>query len=212
MEMWGADVERLDALARDLTAAAASLESIGRTVGGRMGSVPWAGRDASTFRDDWQSRHAAALRAAGETMRSAASALQAHAKEQRKASEASGGGARHDPSTWRQIRNAAGTVGEAAGWVQVGANVVMVGAGAATMAGFLPAAPFAGGAAVVSEVSGLVSTTGQWIDDPNDPELAEDMVLQGTTGGLVGPKGVDAAEAMFDGTKGLITKGLTKLD
>jgi hypothetical protein len=210
--MWGADVEQLNALARDLTAAAASLESISRTVGGRMGSVPWAGRDATMFRDDWQRGHSAALRAAGESMRSAASAVQAHANDQRKASEASGGGAERGPSAWRQIRDAAGTVGDVAVWVQLGANGVMVGAGAATMVGFLPAAPVAGGAAVVSEVSGLVSITGHWIDDPNDPELAEDVVVQGTTGGLVGPKGVDAAEAMFDGTKGLITEGLGRLD
>jgi hypothetical protein len=209
MEMWGADVEQLDALARDLTAAAASLESIGRTIGGRMGSVPWAGRDATMFRDDWQSRHAAALHAARETMQAAAAAVKAHSNDQRKASEASGGGAQHDPSTWRQIRDAAGTVGDVAEWVQLGANGVMVGAGAATMVGFLPAAPVAGGAAVVSEVSGLVSLTGHWIDDPNDPEVAEDAILQSSG---VSPKSVDAVDAMYDGGKGIITEVLTKLD
>ncbi|PRX16608.1 hypothetical protein CLV67_119189 [Actinoplanes italicus] len=205
--MWGADVERLEALARDLTAAAASLESIGRTVGGRMVSVQWAGRDAGMFRDDWQSRHSAALRAAGETMRSAASTVQAHARDQRKSSEAAGGGAPQDPSTWRQIRDAAGTVGDVAEWVQLGANVVMVGAGAATMAGFVPALPIAGGAAVVSEASGLVSMTGKWIDDPNDPEIAEDAILQSSG---VSPKSVDAVDAMLDGTKGLITEVFPK--
>jgi hypothetical protein len=222
MEMWGADTDQLDALARDLTAAAASLETISRSVGGRIGSTPWAGRDATMFRDDWQHRHAAALRAARETMRAAAAAVTAHAGDQRKASEASGGGAHHDPSTASRIlsgvRTGAGVVGDVAEGVQFGANVVAAGAGTVAVVGTLTgnpialvAAPIAAGAAGVSEVSGLVSIVGHGIENPDDPELAEQVVVQATTGGLIGPTGVAAADAATDGAKGLVTDVLTKM-
>ena len=74
-QVWGADVEQLDALARDLKAAAGSLESIARSLAGRISGTAWSGRDASSFRADWQGQHASALRSAGAAMHTAATQI-----------------------------------------------------------------------------------------------------------------------------------------
>jgi hypothetical protein len=208
--MWGADVDQLDTLARDLSAAAASLESISRSLGGRIGAVPWLGRDAGAFRDDWQSRHAGALRVVREAVHAAAATVQANADQQRQASAAgsSGGG---DRSTFRSV---AGWIGDQAEDVETLANGAAVGAGAVAVAGLLMppganvidvvgAGAFAAGAATVADVAGIVSIVGHGIEDPGDEGLMKDVVMQVATAGVPGPQD-EIAEGLYKGATGLI--------
>lgn len=53
-DMWGADADELDALARQMRNAAARLEVLSREVNARLVGSPWNGADAEQFRQQWQ--------------------------------------------------------------------------------------------------------------------------------------------------------------
>lgn len=218
-QMWGADVDQLDALSRDCTAAADELEASATRLAGRIAAVPWSGRDATSFRHDWQARYASALRSAGQALRAAASTVATNATEQRQASQASPGPTAGHRSTASRIvhdaRAGAGWVGDAAEQVQVMADGAAAGAGAVALAGtvmppgidvidFVGAGSFAVAAAGVAETAGIVSLAGHTINDPTDPKVAEQFVTEATTSGLTGPEGIDAVSGAFDGAKDII--------
>jgi hypothetical protein len=54
------------------------------------------------------------------------------------------------------------------------------------------------------EVSGMVSMTGHWIADPDDPGLGEQVNTEMATGGLAGPDGVDSVEGFYRGAEGVV--------
>lgn len=225
--MWGADVDQLDALARDLNTAADRLESLTRLLGGRIGSVAWSGRDATSFRHDWPGRHAAGLRTVGEAMREAARTVTANAAEQRKASEASGGGSAGSPG-WtaarviKDIRQGAGKVGDGAEQVQFLADGAATGAGIVALAGVaMPpgvdvvdiagAGLFAEAAAGVGETAGWIGVAGHAIEDPTSPDVQQELITQATTGMIPIPEGVLPVTGAVKGAAGVTETLMDKL-
>jgi uncharacterized protein YukE len=220
-QMVGADVEQLDALARDLRAAADQLESLTRSLGGRITAAPWSGRDATAFRHEWQGRHAAAVRSAQEALRAAAGVVTTNAAQQRQASQSAGGSGGGDPWTAgrviHDVRSGAGKVGDVADTVQLMADSVAVGAGGVAAVGlFVPgigwidtaaAGTVAAGAAAVGEGAGWVSLAGHGIEDPTSPDFIEDAVVKSLTGGVVGKSGIDAVDGLVQGSGG-VAEGL----
>ena len=89
--MWGADVDALDRLGRDLDVASDQLGSIENRLRVHVHASPWRGGDASGFASDWEGRHRATLAAAQEALRAAGESVRRHALEQRRASSGDGG-------------------------------------------------------------------------------------------------------------------------
>lgn len=89
-QMWGADVEALDRLGRDLDAAAEQLASIRSRLRARIHASPWQGNDAGRFASDWDGVHRTALGAAQDALRAAGETVRRNASEQRRASSVAG--------------------------------------------------------------------------------------------------------------------------
>lgn len=89
--MLGADPDRLDALAAQLSGAARELQALEVRVGNAVRESPWHGLDAEGLRAQWISRDALLVIAAATRLESAATVLVRNATEQRQASAADGG-------------------------------------------------------------------------------------------------------------------------
>ena len=90
-QMWGADADALDALARQMATAAAHLDTISRRISSQLAGSPWSGADADRFRANWSNRHRAGLRAAADSLVHADRMLTSSAADQRRASDHGGG-------------------------------------------------------------------------------------------------------------------------
>ena len=126
-QMWGADADALEGLARQMASASAHLDMISRRLSAQLASSPWSGADADRFRASWSNRHRAGLRSAAEFLGHADRSLKASAADQRRASDHGGGqlgrvatvtfadswAARLAATTWGTAR---GTAAEWQGW------------------------------------------------------------------------------------------------
>lgn len=90
--MIGADPDRLDDLARELSGAADRLAATHTALRGRLHTAPWSGTDAQAFRHDWDTAHHRAIDGACRRLRDASVDLFRQADEQRRASAAPGAG------------------------------------------------------------------------------------------------------------------------
>lgn len=87
---YGADVEQLDELARNLSREADTLESLFRRLDSRVLEAAWIGPKANRFRDAWAGSHYPMALRAIEALSSAAGVVRANAREQRLASGGAG--------------------------------------------------------------------------------------------------------------------------
>ena len=90
--LYGADVDQLRQLSRELAQQAEPLGSAASRVSGRVDNTAWRGPDAEGFRADWKGQHAATIRAAQQQLQDASAQALANAKAQEEASGASSGG------------------------------------------------------------------------------------------------------------------------
>lgn len=90
--LYGADVDQLRQLSRELAQQAEQLGSAASRVSGRVENMAWRGPDADGFRSDWKGQHAATIRAAQQQLQDASAQALANAKAQEEASGASSGG------------------------------------------------------------------------------------------------------------------------
>ncbi|MCU1498153.1 MAG: hypothetical protein JWM47_2106 [Acidimicrobiales bacterium] len=89
----GADVEQLEALAREVEDRSRQLARTRATLTSSLGAAPWNGRHAEVFREQWGREHSRALSAAHLFLHQAGETLRINAQQQRDASSAGGGGA-----------------------------------------------------------------------------------------------------------------------
>ena len=87
---FGADVEQLRQLGRDLTAQAEQLDATVARLNSKVLSVPWHGPDAAQFRSDWSQRLSVSVKSAAEVLRVASTKALANAVQQEQASSALG--------------------------------------------------------------------------------------------------------------------------
>src|SRR2546421_3915023 len=71
MTVYGADVDALDALARQMLSAAEHLEATRVSVRSLLYNVQWIGEDGQAFRSEWDGPHSARLAAATAIIRNA---------------------------------------------------------------------------------------------------------------------------------------------
>lgn len=90
--MYGADADALDRLAQQMGQAADSLERSSSRITAALGSSPWRGRDAQTFRSHWNSNDRRLLTECARALREAATNLARQSAEQRRASASHGSG------------------------------------------------------------------------------------------------------------------------
>ena len=64
MSMWGADVDALEALARQVAGKAEQLDAVRQSVRVMLYASPWTGADAEGFRLAWDGEHAASFASA----------------------------------------------------------------------------------------------------------------------------------------------------
>ena len=88
---FGADVEQLRILARQLSSEADELLSITTRLGNRIDGVAWRGPDADKFRNDWNTRLVSSLRSAARALHDASGGAETNARQQEEVSGASGG-------------------------------------------------------------------------------------------------------------------------
>jgi hypothetical protein len=88
---WGANVDALDAMARDLNAAAIDLDEAMNHLQRLVEQTDWFGPDSERFRTEIQRHQSEAHGALVRSIRHAASKLMSNASEQRTASAAGGG-------------------------------------------------------------------------------------------------------------------------
>jgi hypothetical protein len=88
---YGADPTALDALAQLMAKAAASIDQIGSQLGARTHHAPWRSPQADHFRQQWNGVYYPALRAARDELTNASNQLATNARDQRAASDPSGG-------------------------------------------------------------------------------------------------------------------------
>jgi hypothetical protein len=84
--IWGADPDRLDAMAQQFRAAAAALDEVTQTTTAQLQRSPWHGADAQAFLFEWSSHHRPLLNDGAAKLRAAAGQLSSNAAEQRQAS------------------------------------------------------------------------------------------------------------------------------
>lgn len=89
---FGADVEQLQLLGRELTQQAEELDSITSRLTSRITSVDWRGPDAQRFMSDWHDRLAVSLRSTAGALRDVSSRALESARQQEDASGAGGAG------------------------------------------------------------------------------------------------------------------------
>ena len=90
---YGADVDKLRALAKQFDSAAERLEQVSSTLTSSVNQTQaWQGPDAAGFRSDWNGTHTAQLRSAVSALRTGSSDLAKNAEEQNTASTDVGGG------------------------------------------------------------------------------------------------------------------------
>lgn len=91
--LWGADVEQLRTLARQLSKTADMLQQQSQQLSGHINNSPaWKGQDASRFRSDWNGSHRALLQKTAARLQQESKLLLTHADEQEKASAIGGAG------------------------------------------------------------------------------------------------------------------------
>lgn len=88
----GADPDRLDELAREMTGASQQLRAMQGRLTARVEQVAWSGRDADRVRGEWMSRHARAITVVSTDLETAATVVVNNATDQRQASAGIGGG------------------------------------------------------------------------------------------------------------------------
>jgi hypothetical protein len=91
MTMVGADATRLDAAAAQMRRAADDLDAHAGALGRLLDGLSWLGQVASAFLNMWNSNHRPQLNSTAGFIRDAAAKLEAQARQQREASEGSGG-------------------------------------------------------------------------------------------------------------------------
>lgn len=87
---FGADVEQLRQLGRDLTTQAEQLDATVARLNSKVLSVPWQGPDAERFRSDWSQRLSVSVKSVADILRDASSKSLANAVQQEQASGVSG--------------------------------------------------------------------------------------------------------------------------
>lgn len=92
---FGADVEQLRLLGRELTQQAEMLESVVARLTSRIGSVEWHGPDAQKFKAEWHDQLAVRLRATAGSLRDASGHVEGNAGQQEQASQGPGAGTSH---------------------------------------------------------------------------------------------------------------------
>lgn len=83
---FGADVEQLRQLGRDLTTQAEQLDATVARLNAKVSSVPWQGPDAERFRSDWSQRLSVSVKSVADILRDASSKSLANAVQQEQAS------------------------------------------------------------------------------------------------------------------------------
>lgn len=138
-QMWGADADALDRLAREMHAAAMRLDTISKQITARLMSSAWEGTDADRFRADWSRRYRGQLRRSADFLRGSQGQLVGSAQSQRSASAAEGGSGPGGPLdfilrplgvAWETVRDASED------WRDLAAPLIGLGVltrGAATM-------------------------------------------------------------------------------
>lgn len=89
---FGADIEHLRLLGRELGHQAEQLDAITSRLTTRVTSVEWRGLDARKFIDEWNARLSVSLRATANVLRDEAGRVEANAQQQEQASGGSGAG------------------------------------------------------------------------------------------------------------------------
>lgn len=89
--MWGADVDALDGLARDLSAVGDTLQATRVRLQRIVHTAPWRGLGADRFRHDWDAVHGRSVADAASALQHAATLVRRHATDQRQASRDTGG-------------------------------------------------------------------------------------------------------------------------
>ena len=89
---YGADVEQLRNLARQMSSASGQLESSRLTVGNQIKISAWIGPFATSFKFQWESEHSMRIAAVVRVLEDNAAQLRKNADEQESASAADGGG------------------------------------------------------------------------------------------------------------------------
>lgn len=104
--MWGADVDALDRVGRQLEQSAAALRHKAERLSSELHAAPWHGRSADRFRQDFSAVHVRSIHSAAQFIDDAKEVLRRNADEQR---VASGLGPRNE-SWWNQIVGASQTL------------------------------------------------------------------------------------------------------
>lgn len=82
----GADVEALDQLAKAFSTEAGKVKQSISTIGGKLGSAWWSGKDADKFRSEWESHYKKDLSRVAQALEDAAAKVKKEAQQQRVAS------------------------------------------------------------------------------------------------------------------------------
>lgn len=87
MAMYGADVQAVRTLSRQLHDASSQIEGLSRQLTNLLGSTEWQGPDATSFRNEWTS-HQQSLNTVVQSLATASQAAQRNADQQEQASGA----------------------------------------------------------------------------------------------------------------------------
>lgn len=85
-DMLGMDVQAGDDLARKLQEQSQKIEQIIHEVDGKVKSLVWKGKDADTFKQDWEGCHKKALRQAKDLLQNNSEKLKKEVQQQRQTS------------------------------------------------------------------------------------------------------------------------------
>lgn len=86
MSFRGMDTEQMAALGEQLATVAARVRELEQRVGARLEQAGWVGADRDRFVQEWQGRHAAALRTAAEALEAARAVAAANVAGQERVS------------------------------------------------------------------------------------------------------------------------------
>jgi hypothetical protein len=88
---YGADIQQLRALAKTMARHSDKMNSLSKELGQLIASAPWDGRDATQFRQAWESEHRPLLQRTASTLQAQSKELERNADQQDKSSAASSG-------------------------------------------------------------------------------------------------------------------------
>ena len=85
--VWGADVEQLRNLSRQLSAGSAEIQRQRNLLSNLLTNTEWTGPDAGVFRGQWESEHVPALARVAEALEQAGQQATRNAQQQSDASQ-----------------------------------------------------------------------------------------------------------------------------